>query len=222
MLGAVSVGEDIILRASAILVALTVAGAFFTPIIRWAHRKIVETISDKSATKVLDVLMTPNGGRSLHDVAERIGGLEARFDDVLLPKQDDIFRRVKASTDTISVAAIDDDSHFRKLLARHLRNVPNVGPVELAGAISDAGDADIVLLDLKLAETDGMATIEAARQRWPFAGIVVLTGSPEGAGEAIAAGADAFLHKDVLATALADQNLDQAIKSAALARMRRT
>ena len=206
-------GEDVTLRVAAVVIAVSAILGGFTAALRW----VITT----THSKVIGTLMSPNGGRSLYDLSAKLDKLKFQFDTVLIPNQADIHMRVKASTEPVSVVAIDDDAIFRKLLAHHLRNVPSVGSVELAGSIADAGDADIVLLHLGLVETSGTDTLLAARRRWPHTGIVVLTGSYEDAGDAVAAGADAFLHKDIVTSGLADQNLDQAIKQAALSRMRR-
>lgn len=65
------------------------------------------------------------------------------------------------------------------------------------GAMIDA-NVDVVLLDLGLPDSQGMDTVSKARQIAGSIPLIVLTGSNESGLQAIAAGADDFLDKDLI------------------------
>jgi DNA-binding NtrC family response regulator len=59
--------------------------------------------------------------------------------------------------------------------------------------------ADVVLLDLRMPEVDGMTVLRAIKQRWPESEVIIITGYPtiESAKEAVALGAYDYLTKPV-------------------------
>jgi DNA-binding NtrC family response regulator len=59
--------------------------------------------------------------------------------------------------------------------------------------------ADVVLLDLRMPEMDGMTVLRAIKQRWPESEVIIITGYPtlETAKEAVALGAYDYLTKPV-------------------------
>lgn len=65
------------------------------------------------------------------------------------------------------------------------------------GAMIDA-DVDVVLLDLGLPDSQGMDTVQRARKIAGSIPLIVLTGSNESGLQAISAGADDFLDKDLI------------------------
>jgi DNA-binding NtrC family response regulator len=58
---------------------------------------------------------------------------------------------------------------------------------------------DVVLLDLRMPEIDGMTVLKAIRQRWPESEVIIITGYPtiESAKEALTLGAYDYLEKPV-------------------------
>jgi DNA-binding NtrC family response regulator len=58
---------------------------------------------------------------------------------------------------------------------------------------------DVVLLDLRMPEMDGMAILKALKQRWPESEVIIITGYPtlESAKEAVTLGAYDYLTKPV-------------------------
>ena len=58
---------------------------------------------------------------------------------------------------------------------------------------------DLVLLDLRMPEVDGMTVLKALKQRWPESEVIIITGYPtiESAKEAVALGAWDYLTKPV-------------------------
>src|SRR5512140_338573 len=58
---------------------------------------------------------------------------------------------------------------------------------------------DLVLLDLRMPEVDGMTVLRALKQRWPESEVIIITGYPtiESAKEAVALGAYDYLTKPV-------------------------
>ena len=58
---------------------------------------------------------------------------------------------------------------------------------------------DVVLLDLRMPEMDGMKVLKALKQKWPESEVIIITGYPtlESAKEAVALGAYDYLTKPV-------------------------
>ncbi|MEO8654606.1 MAG: response regulator [Ramlibacter sp.] len=58
---------------------------------------------------------------------------------------------------------------------------------------------DVVLLDLRMPEMDGITVLRALKQRWPESEVIIITGYPtlESAKEAVALGAYDYLTKPV-------------------------
>jgi DNA-binding NtrC family response regulator len=69
---------------------------------------------------------------------------------------------------------------------------------QVAQAMQEEG-FDVVLLDLRMPDMDGMSVLRALKQRWPDSEVVVITGYPtlETAKEAVALGAWDYLAKPV-------------------------
>jgi DNA-binding response OmpR family regulator len=85
---------------------------------------------------------------------------------------------------THRILVIDDEPALRRTLERALRNlavdVVTVGDPQLAYEMLDAGEYDLVLLDLHLPQMSGDTLFLALIRRWPrLAGrVVLMTGDP--------------------------------------------
>ena len=97
------------------------------------------------------------------------------------------------------IAIIDDDTVFRQVLGRSLSNqdckiVDYDHPKPLLDVVIEL---DIILLDLQLAEDNGLKWIEPLRASYPDSQIILLTGyaSIATAVDAIKLGADDYLSK---------------------------
>lgn len=102
-----------------------------------------------------------------------------------------------------NVLVVDDEEVVRRGYARTLSGAD----CEVATAWNgkEALDAlehrpyDVVLLDLRMPEIDGMAVLRTIREKWPDSEVVVITGYPslETAKEAMSLGACDYLAKPV-------------------------
>jgi DNA-binding NarL/FixJ family response regulator len=83
----------------------------------------------------------------------------------------------------IKVLIADDHSLVRQGLRRYLETA---GDIEVVGEASNgeevlrlmangAGDADVVLLDIRMPDMDGLETAKLMQQRYPSVGVVMLT-----------------------------------------------
>src|SRR5438067_9499053 len=99
-----------------------------------------------------------------------------------------------------TILIVDDEAELRFMLAGLLR-----GDYEVTEASSGAGlkesltqsQTDIVLLDLKLPDADGLDLLPEIKKQWPGTEVIVLTGnaSIEAAVTATKRGAYHFLNK---------------------------
>ena len=82
------------------------------------------------------------------------------------------------------ILVVDDEPSLRKTLERALRSVGyevvTVGDPMLAYELLDAGDFDLVLLDINLPQMSGDALFLALVRRWPeLAGrVILMSGDP--------------------------------------------
>jgi two-component system, response regulator RegA len=99
---------------------------------------------------------------------------------------------------------VDDEPSIRAAMASYFRaigyRVDVAGEREEAEALVTRVDYNAILLDIRMTAAhgaDGLEVVAHARARCPSARIIVLTayGSPALQAEAMARGADAFLHK---------------------------
>ncbi len=103
-----------------------------------------------------------------------------------------------------TVLVVDDHRTVAELLALALRGNPLLSRVESALSAEEAltrlasTPADVVVMDYRLGDADGVATTRQIRQRWPGTVVVMLTAYPTRAlmADAAAAGASALLPKD--------------------------
>jgi DNA-binding response OmpR family regulator len=78
--------------------------------------------------------------------------------------------------DRLRVALVEDETRLRRSILRDLRKHFDVFEYEDVPAPKEAEPVDVVILDLKLARTIGVSSIEEARRAWPLIPIVVWTG----------------------------------------------
>jgi len=99
-----------------------------------------------------------------------------------------------------TILVVDDAADIRELLGNILRDDYEVAQAESGAALkqlfSDA-QPDIVLLDIKLPDADGLDLLPQIKKQWPETEVVVLTGNAtfEAAVEATKRGAYHFLNK---------------------------
>ncbi|HWI82862.1 response regulator [Ramlibacter sp.] len=99
------------------------------------------------------------------------------------------------------ILIVDDEEVVRRSFTRILDSahcqVKSVeGGAQAAQAMQD-DPADVVLLDLRMPDVDGMTVLRALKQRWPASEVIIVTGDPtiESAKEAVALGAYDYLAK---------------------------
>ncbi len=101
----------------------------------------------------------------------------------------------------VRVLLADDQPRARQSLKALLATLPEVPLIGEATNGREALDRvkrdhpDIVLLDVRMPELDGLEATRQIKARWPGIRVIVLSMYPEYRSEALAAGADAFLVK---------------------------
>lgn len=111
-----------------------------------------------------------------------------------------------------TVLVVDDHRTVTELLALAVSSHPQLSCVESALSAQQAMDrlrttrVDVVVMDYRLGETDGIEATRMVTQRWPDTAVVMLTAYPTRflMREAAAAGASALLPKDGRLTDLLD------------------
>ncbi len=102
------------------------------------------------------------------------------------------------------VLIVDDNRELRILLSELLRSDYEVSEVETGGELEKlftAAQPDVVLLDVKLPDADGLELLPQVKKRWPDTEVIILTGAPSDhealswAVEATKRGAFNFLRK---------------------------
>ncbi|MGH3024109.1 MAG: response regulator [Gaiellaceae bacterium] len=115
------------------------------------------------------------------------------------------------TADPITVVLVEDNDVFRELLELLLGTVPDV---EVVAAVGDGRSAvevcaslepDVVLMDYRLPELDGVETTAAICERCPGTAVVVLTASAES--EEI----DALREAGAVACLTKDRELDEIV-----------
>jgi CheY-like chemotaxis protein len=102
--------------------------------------------------------------------------------------------------DTLRVLLVDDQPSILMLVRALLEHTLPAVDVRTAGSAQDAlailcrESYDVVLSDVSMPGGTGFFLLAEARRRWPSLRVVLMSGAPV-AGEAQAAGADAFLSK---------------------------
>ena len=112
----------------------------------------------------------------------------------------------------MSIFVIDDHPLMREavvMLLRRLRASTQVVELERLAAVSKAiaehGEPELVCLDLKLPDTNGVSGVREVRQMLPDTSLIVLSASPSSDYEDLAreAGADAYVEKSAGAAQIA-------------------
>ncbi len=118
---------------------------------------------------------------------------------------------VSPTPPAIRVLAVDDHERVRSVLGTILLAFDDM---ESAGEAATGAEAirlceerqpDVVLMDLKMPEMDGIAATRVIRQRWPHIQVIALTtlGEDDLVHRALDAGAFTYLLKDISADQLA-------------------
>jgi DNA-binding NtrC family response regulator len=100
-----------------------------------------------------------------------------------------------------NILVVDDERNIRTLVSRVLAQ----DPIEVHGAgtgkdglqMADEVDPDVVLLDLRLPDMDGMDVLRTLKSRYPHVAVIIITGygQIQSAVEAIKSGAADYLEK---------------------------
>ena len=105
--------------------------------------------------------------------------------------------------DQANILIVDDEevvrlSHLRSLAAINCKaRVAEDGAAALRAM--EQHPFDVILLDLRMPDLDGMEVLKAIKQRWPDSEVIVITGYPsiESAKQAVRLGAHNYLAKPV-------------------------
>jgi DNA-binding NarL/FixJ family response regulator len=104
-------------------------------------------------------------------------------------------------TQRVQILIVDDQPRARQSLRALLSTWPNAGEVREAADGQEAvrlvedQQPDVVLMDIRMPEMDGVQATRLIKARWPQVHVVVLTLYGEYEAETLAAGADAFIGK---------------------------
>ncbi len=105
--------------------------------------------------------------------------------------------------DRASILIVDDEevvrlSHLRSLVSTNCNAQIAAGGTE-ALRVMEQHSFDVILLDLRMPDLDGMDVLKIIKERWPESEVVVITGYPsiESAKEALRLGANNYLVKPV-------------------------
>src|SRR5438874_3900658 len=100
-----------------------------------------------------------------------------------------------------NILVVDDERNIRTLVSRVLSQ----DPIEVHGAgtgkdglqMADEVDPDVVLLDLRLPDMDGMDVLRTLKSRYPHVAVIIITGygQIQSAVEAMKSGASDYLEK---------------------------
>jgi DNA-binding NarL/FixJ family response regulator len=108
----------------------------------------------------------------------------------------------------IRLALVDDGERTRRALRALFATCPDL---EVVGEAADGAEAlrlvarerpDVVIMDLRRPDVDGLQATRRIKRRWPRVRVLVLTLDAETRDEALGAGADAFVAKGDPADAL--------------------
>jgi len=98
------------------------------------------------------------------------------------------------------ILLVDDAADIRELLAAVLRDTYTITEADTGAALKQAfarAQPDVILLDIKLPDADGLDLLPQIKKQWPETEVIVLTGNAtfEAAVEATKRGAYHFLNK---------------------------
>jgi DNA-binding NtrC family response regulator len=99
-----------------------------------------------------------------------------------------------------NILVVDDAADIRELLSAVLRDQYQLGEADSGAALKQAfarPQPDVILLDLKLPDADGLDLLPTIKKQWPETEVIVLTGNAtfEAAVEATKRGAYHFINK---------------------------
>jgi len=103
--------------------------------------------------------------------------------------------------ESIRVLIVDDQPRTRQSLRALLSTWPKVGEVQEAAngrqaiGLIEQLEPDVVLMDIRMPEMDGLEATQRIKTRWPQVKIIMLSMYTEYIESALAAGADAFVSK---------------------------
>jgi len=83
------------------------------------------------------------------------------------------------------ILIVDDEEGIRDLLKTILERDYDVSEAASGAALRDAlkhDQPDVVLLDMKLPDGNGLGLLPAIKERWPATEVIVLTGEPNNGG----------------------------------------
>jgi len=86
------------------------------------------------------------------------------------------------------VLIVDDEPKYREVLTGWLSGDYHVTEAESGAALQKAlaqEQPDVVLLDVKLGDADGLELLPSIKKRWPETEVIVLTGAPKDDVEAV-------------------------------------
>ena len=104
-------------------------------------------------------------------------------------------------TKRMRVLIADDQPRARQSMKALLTTAPQVDEVREAVngreavRLIEESQPDLVLMDVRMPEMDGLQATRHVKQHWPKIKIIVLSMYPEYGSAALAAGADAFVSK---------------------------
>jgi len=104
---------------------------------------------------------------------------------------------------TANILIVDDEEVVRLSHLRSLQSVDCNAQVAVDGfeaiKVMEQQPIDVILLDLRMPDLDGMEVLKTIKDRWPDSEVVVITGYPtiESAKEAVRLGAYNYLAKPV-------------------------
>ncbi len=106
------------------------------------------------------------------------------------------------NTQQARILIVDDEEVVRRSFMRILEDRCKVQAVWNWAQVAEAmqqDPADVVLLDLRMPEMDGISVLRALKQRWPESEVIVITGYPtlETAKQAVSLGAYDYLTKPI-------------------------
>lgn len=106
------------------------------------------------------------------------------------------------NTQQARILIVDDEEVVRRSFMRILEGNCKVQAVWNWAQVAEAmqqDPADVVLLDLRMPEMDGITVLRALKQRWPESEVIVITGYPtlDTAKQAVSLGAYDYLSKPV-------------------------
>ncbi len=96
---------------------------------------------------------------------------------------------------------VDDQMRARRSVKALLDTWPQIEEVRQAATgrqallLVEESRPDVVLMDARMPEMDGLEATRRIKAAWPQVKVILLSMYPEYAGEALAAGADAYVGK---------------------------